>query len=64
MPSELTPPGIAKDDQERIVQSGIDFNLENRCGSYLQMDQDVVQSECRQEGIEVLSFKKAMEKHA
>jgi hypothetical protein len=63
MPSELTPPGIAKDDQERIVQSGIDFNLENRCGSYLQMDQDVVQSECRQEGIEVLSFKKAMEKH-
>jgi len=63
MPSELTPSGIAKDDQDRIVQSGIDFNLENRCGSYLQMDQDVVQSECRQEGIEVLSFKKAMEMH-
>ncbi|MFA5330921.1 MAG: SufD family Fe-S cluster assembly protein [Methanoregula sp.] len=64
MPSELTAPGISKDDQERIVQSGIDFNLENRCGSYLQMNQDVVESECREEGIEVLSFKKAMEKHA
>ena len=63
MPSQLNTPGMSKEDQERIVQSGIDLNLENRCGSYLQMDQDVVHSECHETGIEVLSYKKAMEKY-
>ena len=37
--------------------------MKNRCGSYLQMDQDIVHSECSEEGIEVLSYKKAMEKY-
>ena len=37
--------------------------MENRCGSYLQMNQDVVHAECHQEGIEVLWYKKAMEKY-
>ena len=63
MPSQLNTEGISKIDQDRLVQSGMDLNSENRCGSYLQMDQDVVHAECRQEGIEVLSYKQAVEKY-
>jgi Fe-S cluster assembly scaffold protein SufB len=64
MPSHVTPPGLSEVDQERLAQSGIDLAMKNRCGSYLQMDQDIVQAECAQEGIEVLSYKKAFEKYA
>ncbi|MCX6697711.1 MAG: SufD family Fe-S cluster assembly protein [Methanoregula sp.] len=63
MPSPINTPGMSKADQERLVQSGIDLNMENRCGSYLQMNQEVMQAECEQEGIEVLSYKQAMEKY-
>ena len=63
MPPELIPTPLSKADQERLVQSGIDLTMKNRCGSYLQMDQDIVHAECEQEGIEVLSYKKAMEKY-
>ncbi|MGA7797752.1 MAG: SufD family Fe-S cluster assembly protein, partial [Methanoregula sp.] len=63
MSPELSTPGLSKEDQERLVQSGIELSMENRCGSYLQMNQDVVHAECHQEGIEVLSYRKAMEKY-
>jgi len=63
MPPELTPTPLSKVDRERLAQSGIDLTMKNRCGSYLQMDQDIVHAECEQEGIEVLSYKKAMEKY-
>jgi hypothetical protein len=63
MPSPVKFPGLSKVDQDRVEQVGIDLGMTNRCGSYLQMDQDIVQSECSQQGIEVLSFKKAMEKY-
>ena len=60
----ITTPELSKVDQERLAQSGIDLGMKNRCGSFLQMDQDVVHAECSQEGIEVLSYAKAMEKYA
>jgi Fe-S cluster assembly scaffold protein SufB len=63
MPPELIPTPLSKVDQERLAQSGIDLTMKNRCGSYLQMDQEIVHAECEQEGIEVLSYKKAMEKY-
>ncbi|MFA5416129.1 MAG: SufD family Fe-S cluster assembly protein [Methanoregula sp.] len=56
-------PNLSDIDKERLAQSGIDLAMENRCGSYLQMDQDVMHSECTQDGIEVLSYKQAMEKY-
>lgn len=56
-------PNLSKADQARLAQSGIDLSMKNRCGSYLQMDQDIIQTECGQEGIEVLSYRKAMEKY-
>jgi Fe-S cluster assembly scaffold protein SufB len=63
MPSHVNAPAFSKDDQERLAQSGIDLEMKNRCGSYLQMDQDIVHAECNQEGIEVLSYKRASEKY-
>ena len=63
MPSPVKVPELSKVDQDRVAQVGIDLAMKNRCGSYLQMDQDIVQAECSQQGIEVLSFKKAMEKY-
>ena len=59
----VNAPELSKADQERLVQSGIDLAMENRCGSYLQVNQDVIHSECMQDGIEVLSYKQAMEKY-
>ncbi|HUH78552.1 MAG TPA: SufD family Fe-S cluster assembly protein [Methanoregula sp.] len=64
MPPELKVPDISKADRDRLAQAGIDLSMANRCGSYLQMDQDVVHAECSAEGIEVLSYKRAMEKYA
>lgn len=63
MPEPVKVPNLSIADKNRLAQSGIDLSMKNRCGSYLQIDQDVVQSECSQEGIEVLSYKKAMEKY-
>ena len=63
MPQPIKVPEISKADRERLAQTGIDLDMKNRCGSYLQMDQDVVHAECAEEGIEVLSYKKAMEKY-
>jgi uncharacterized protein len=63
MSQPIKIPEISKVDKERLAQSGIDLEMKNRCGSYLQMDQDIVHSECAEEGIEVLPYKKAMEKY-
>jgi len=51
-------------EQDRLVQSGMELSMANRCGSYLQVDQDVIQSACTQDGIEVLPIKKALEKYS
>jgi Fe-S cluster assembly scaffold protein SufB len=56
-------PDISPADKERLAQSGIDLSMANRCGSFIQMDQDIVQSECSADGIEVLPYARAMEKY-
>jgi Fe-S cluster assembly scaffold protein SufB len=63
MPQPIRVPDLSRVDQERLAQAGIDLAMRNRCGSYLQMDQDVMHAECSEEGIEVLSYKRAMEKY-
>ena len=62
MSSPVNTSELSKVDQERLAQVGIDLAMKNRCGTYLQMDQDVIQAECADSGIEVLSYKRAMEK--
>ena len=63
MSSPIKVSDLSKNDKERIAQSGIDLENKNRCGTYIQMDQDIVQTECGDSGIEVLSYKRAMEKY-
>jgi uncharacterized protein len=62
MPPVKTPE-LSKTDVERLAQAGIDLSSRNRCGTYIQMDQDIVAEECGEAGIEVLSYKRAMEKY-
>ncbi len=64
MPPNVNLPELSAADKDRLAQSGIDLAMTNRCGSYLQMDQDIVHSECSAEGIEVLPYKKAFEKYS
>lgn len=64
MPAELGKDlGLSAEDRERLTQSGIDLNLGNRCGSYIQMNQDVVQESCSEKGIKVLSIGTALKKY-
>ena len=63
MPSATECTGYIGRGRGPARPSGMEMSMENRCGSYLQMNQDVVHAECREEGIEVLSYKKAMEKY-
>jgi len=64
MPAELGRDlGLSAEDRERLAQSGIDLHMGNRCGSYIQMNQDVVQESCSEEGIEVLSIGNALKKY-
>jgi Fe-S cluster assembly scaffold protein SufB len=63
MPEPVKAPDLSKTDRERLAQAGIDLDLKSRCGSYLQMDQDLVHAECGESEIEVLPYKQAMEKY-
>lgn len=63
MSQPVKVPEISKADREKMAQTGIDLDMKNRCGSYLQMDQDIVHSECAEQGIEILPYRKAMEKY-
>lgn len=56
---------FSPEDRERLSQSGIDLDnpVLNRCGSYLQVNQDVVDATCRDESIEVMSIGKALAKY-
>jgi Fe-S cluster assembly scaffold protein SufB len=54
---------LPPEDRERLALSGIELGMVNRCGSYLQKNQDVMHATCSESGIEVLSYKVAMEKY-
>lgn len=54
---------LSAEDRERLTQSGIELGLANRCGSYLQMNQDIIHATCQEEGIEVMSIGDALEKY-
>lgn len=64
MPSKVNnEQGLTKEDMERLSLSGINLSLAGRCGSYFQMNQDVVHSTCNEEGIEVLPYSEAMKRY-
>jgi Fe-S cluster assembly scaffold protein SufB len=64
MPADMKEkPDLTAEDRERLSQSGMELSLANRCGSYLQMNQDLVHATCQEEGIEVMSIGDALEKY-
>ncbi len=63
MPQPVNVTEISPSEKERMAQAGIDLGMKNRCGTYIQMDQNIVHAECAEEGIEVLSYKRGMEKY-
>lgn len=65
MPADSLIPdaGLPPEDRERLALSGIELGMVNRCGSYLQKNQDIMHATCSESGIEVLSYKAAMEKY-
>ena len=54
---------LSPEDTERLEQSGIELSSENRCGSFLQTDQDIRHTSCTYEGIEMLPTAEALKKY-
>lgn len=54
---------LSPEDRERLELSGIMLSSENRCGSFFQEDQEVRQTSCTHEGIEMLPTAEALKKY-
>jgi Fe-S cluster assembly scaffold protein SufB len=50
-------------DREQIRQVGIKDEIEERSGTFIQIDDSVVYSEAREEGLEIMGMAQALEKH-
>jgi len=48
-------------DQNQLLMAGLDVREEERGGTYLQKDTDVIHCHAQQEGVEVIPIKKALE---
>ena len=48
-------------ERERLIMSGLDPDGKDRGGTFLQMDSEVVHCSARQEGVEVISIREALE---
>jgi len=54
---------IPRSEQERLLMAGLDVTQEERGGTYFQKDTTVIHCGSREEGIEVLPVKTALEQH-
>ncbi|TAJ45665.1 SufB/SufD family protein [Methanofollis fontis] len=54
---------LPEEEQERLTQTGLEVGLENRCGSFFQMDQEILQTTCSAEGVEVLAIEDALKRY-
>jgi len=54
---------LSPKDRERLALTGLDLEMKSRCGSFFQIDQDVVHTSCNVRGIEVLPIGAALEKY-
>lgn len=54
---------LSQEDRERLALTGLEVGMQNRCGSFFQVDQNVIQTTCGAEGIEMLPIKTALEKY-
>ncbi len=54
---------LSEKDRERLALTGLEVEMRNRCGSFFQIDQKVIQTTCMAEGVEMLPIKAALEKY-
>jgi uncharacterized protein len=54
---------IPKAEQERLIMSGLDLTEKERGGTFYQKDNKVVHCKTKQEGIEVIPIRQALEKY-
>jgi Fe-S cluster assembly scaffold protein SufB len=55
---------LSEQDKSRMILSGVDASEKERSGTYVQKDSTVIHSHSKQEGLEVIPIKKALENHA
>jgi len=53
---------LPKEEQHRLIMAGVDVTEKGRSGTYYQKDTAVVHCKSKQEGIEVLPIRQALEK--
>jgi Fe-S cluster assembly scaffold protein SufB len=54
---------LPKEEQYRLIMAGVDVNEKDRSGTYFQKDTAVVHCKSKQEGIEVIPIRQALEKY-
>ncbi len=54
---------IPKEEQERLIMSGLDLTEKDRGGTFFQKDSQVIHCKTKQDGIEVIPIRKALEKY-
>jgi uncharacterized protein len=61
--SEIDLLSIPQAEQERLIMSGLDLTEKERGGTFYQKDNKVVHCKTKQEGIEVISIRQALENY-
>lgn len=54
---------LPEPEQQRLIMAGLDVTEKERGGTYFQMDTSVVHCDSKQDGIEVIPIRKALEEH-
>lgn len=54
---------LPADEQQRLIMAGLDLTKKERGGTYFQKDTSVIHCDSRQEGIQVMPIRKALEDH-
>ncbi len=54
---------LSEADKKRMILAGVDASETDRSGTYIQKDTTAIHAHSKQEGLEVMPIKKALEKH-
>jgi Fe-S cluster assembly scaffold protein SufB len=54
---------LSEQDKKRMILAGVDAGETDRAGTYVQKDSSVIHAHSKQEGLEVLPIKQALENH-
>jgi Fe-S cluster assembly scaffold protein SufB len=54
---------LTQEDLDKIIQSGVDLDDQNRAGTFMQSDHRIVHCAAKQPGLDVLPMAKALEEH-